>query len=245
MEQRHTTKRSRPRRRSGPGRLSAADAALLPERLLDAAAALFLEDGYAKTTMDGIARKAQASTKTVYSRYDNKAEILAAVISGLVDRTLAKATADISAKLDTGDPRKFLHDIGLQFATLVSEPQTVGINRLVIAEAAQFPELVRSFAQGPGRAVDIIRAAIEQWQHEGKLPVLLEPQTAATIFYDIATSTPRMQALLGSPLNRRALEAHVNAGVDLFLRGLSRDAQSADGSRRAERKQTGTAGSIR
>ena len=46
-----------------------------------------------------------------------------------------------------------------------------------------------------------------------------QPAIAATIFYDMATSTPRLQALLGKPMPPRALEAHVGAAVDLFLRG--------------------------
>jgi AcrR family transcriptional regulator len=211
----------RARRRSGPGRLSAEDLAQLPDRLLDAAAVLFLKNGYAKATMEGIAREARASTKTVYSRYQNKAEILAAVIRRLSERTLAKATTDLSARLDRSDPQRFLREFGLQFATLVSSPETAGINRLVIAEAAAFPELVQSFAEGPARAVAILRAAMEQWQAEGRLPLMPEPQTAAAIYYDMATSTPRMRALLGAPMSRGALEAHIDVVVDLFLRGCA------------------------
>ena len=162
MNRKDGTKRGRPPklgrpRRSGPGRLSVEEAENLPNRLLDAAAALFLEKGYAKATMEGVARAAQASTKTVYSRFDNKGEILAAVIRRLVERTAAQLTAEVDAMVEGSEPRAFLHELGLRFATLVTAKQTVGINRLVIAEAARFPELVTVFSEGPGRAIDIIR----------------------------------------------------------------------------------------
>jgi hypothetical protein len=117
------------------------------------------------------------------------------------------------------EPHAFLYGLGLRFATLVTARQTVGINRLVIAEAARFPELVTVFSEGPGRAVDIIRAALERWRREGRLPLMPESALAATIFYDMATSTPRLQALLGKPLTSRAIEGHVAAAVDLFLCG--------------------------
>src|SRR3954465_4355791 len=60
----------------GPGRLSADELAKLPDRLLDAALHLFDVQGYANTTMEQIAKQAGASTKTIYSRYPNKAAIL-------------------------------------------------------------------------------------------------------------------------------------------------------------------------
>ena len=71
------------------GRLPAEKAAMIPDRLLDAATALVSEVGYANTTMDAIARKAGASSKTVYSRYANKQEVLEAVVRRLMDRTIA------------------------------------------------------------------------------------------------------------------------------------------------------------
>ena len=60
------------------GRLPAEEAAQIPDRLLDAATALFTSTGYGKTTMEAIAKQAGASSKTVYSRFANKEEILAA-----------------------------------------------------------------------------------------------------------------------------------------------------------------------
>src|SRR5689334_6638391 len=65
--------------RNGPGRLSAEDAAALPDRLLDAAFELFSAQGYAGTSMEEIAKKAGASTKTLYGRYAGKAELLKGV----------------------------------------------------------------------------------------------------------------------------------------------------------------------
>src|ERR1044071_5325696 len=50
------TKKKSAKSRGGPGRLSAEDAARLPDRLLDAALELFNERTYAEATMEQIAR---------------------------------------------------------------------------------------------------------------------------------------------------------------------------------------------
>jgi AcrR family transcriptional regulator len=209
---------ARPHRR-GPGRLSAENAEKLPERLLEAAASQFLAKGYARTTMEGIARAAGASTKTVYSRYHGKGEILAAVIRRLVETTISNLQLGIDALHSARAPEDFLSEIGKRFATLVTSPQTVGINRLVLSEAAQFPELATIFSEGPGRAVGIIRMELERWQSEGRLSDVPSAQLAATIFYDMTTSTPRLRALLGSPMSKGEISRHIAAAVALFLRG--------------------------
>src|SRR5690242_18431738 len=70
----------------GPGRLSAEEAAAVPDRLMDAAFLLFSRKGYADTSMEEIARTANASTKTIYSRYANKSELLKAVVERIITR---------------------------------------------------------------------------------------------------------------------------------------------------------------
>ena len=79
---------------NGPGRLSAEAAAAVPDRLMDAAFGLFSRQGYADTSMEEIARTANASTKTIYSRYANKAELLKAVVQRIITRAMAAHAAE-------------------------------------------------------------------------------------------------------------------------------------------------------
>jgi TetR/AcrR family transcriptional regulator, mexJK operon transcriptional repressor len=201
------------------GRPPADEAEKLEDRLLDAAATQFLEKGYARTTMDGIARAANASTKTIYNRYANKGDILAAVIRRLVETTVANLQSGMDGLRPHSDPRTILLKIGTRFATLVTSSQTAGINRLVIAEAAQFPELTRVFLEGPGRAVGIVRQHMEAWKREAEFRAMPEPALAATIFYDMTTSTPRLRALLGTPMSGPEIKRHVEAAVAIFMSG--------------------------
>jgi AcrR family transcriptional regulator len=50
------------------------------QRILDAATALFDDQGYALTTIEAVARRADVAIETVYSRFRNKANLLAAIL---------------------------------------------------------------------------------------------------------------------------------------------------------------------
>lgn len=49
-------------------------------RILDAATALFTDPGYAATTIDAIAARADVAVETVYSRFRNKPNLLVAIL---------------------------------------------------------------------------------------------------------------------------------------------------------------------
>ena len=46
-----------------------------------------------------------------------------------------------------------------------------------------------------------------------------EPSLAAAIFYDMTTSTPRLRALLGTPMSSPEIKRHVEAAVAIFMGG--------------------------
>jgi AcrR family transcriptional regulator len=211
-------------RRSGQGRtpggrLPAAEAAQIPDRLLDAAGGLFAEIGFARTTMDAIARRAGASSKTVYSRYPNKEAVLAAVVRRLLDRAVAASGVAARPDLKADDPRQFLTRVGREMASLSAGGETIGFRRLVMAEAYQFPELAQVFIDMHERAIGVVRGPLEAWRAEGVLPLVPDPRLAALIFVEMAASIPRIRALLGQPLDERETMRIVRTAVDLFLRG--------------------------
>jgi AcrR family transcriptional regulator len=204
-------------RRIGPGRLSAEDAAQLVDRLLDAAWALFSKDGYDRTTMEAIAREAGASTKTLYSRYSDKGEVLQAVVRRIVERiTAARATEGV-ANARGVDPRQFLVGLGREVATAISE-NAAGLNRIAFSEARHFPELAAMYNAAVGNGVGIIRSALEQWRKDGLLPSLTDPDRAAVLCLSMMTDQARIRSAIGQPMSRSEVNAHVNYAAGLFLK---------------------------
>ena len=216
-----TAAKTRKRRPKGPGRLSAEDTALLSGRLLDAAQSVFIEMGYARATMDAIAKAAGASRKTLYARYANKAEMLTAVVNRLLDSALAPHDAEPAPEPKGREPRALLLQIAHELSSLSAAPHIAGLNRLIMAEAVQVPELARLFMDLHERAIATVGRSLESLRSEGRLTHLPPPNLAAMIFIEMVASVPRIRALLGQPLSRKETDALIATAVDLFLRGAA------------------------
>ena len=202
---------------TGPGRLSAEQAAELPDRLLDAATELFSRDGFGKTTMERIAKAAGASTKTLYARYQNKTEVLHDVVRRMAERTIAAQFAVMPADPTQVEPAEYLKGLCGRIAHRIAE-EGAGINKLAFSEARHVPELARMHAQVIGRGRGLIGAALEAWRAQGLLPWLEDAPRAAALCLTMTTDPVRIRTALGAP--DEDIDADVAYAVDLFLRGL-------------------------
>jgi AcrR family transcriptional regulator len=207
--------------RVGPGRLSAAEAAELPDRLLDAALVLFSEHGFAGASMDQIAKRAGASTKTLYSRFNNKTEILEAVITRNVQRTIADVLRGFGLRPAESEPREFLTKFAMQIGMANLVEETAGIMRVSFAEGHRFPVLARLYREVTGRGVDAIANGLRAWRDQGKLDFDHDPQELAKLVFGMLTDIMRIRAVMGDPMSRSELQRHVDLGVEVFLRGLA------------------------
>jgi AcrR family transcriptional regulator len=211
------------RPRIGPGRLSAEATAELPDRLLDSALTLFSEHGFSGASMDQIAKRAGASTKTLYSRFTNKAEILEAVIMRNVQRTVADVLRGFALRPEESEPREYLTKFSMQvgMANLVEE--TAGIMRVSFAEGHRFPVLARLYRETTGRGVDAISNALRIWRDNGKLAFDEDPRDLGKLAFGMMTDVMRIRAVMGDPMPRGELQRHVDLAVDVFLRGIQPD----------------------
>jgi AcrR family transcriptional regulator len=203
----------------GPGRLSAEQAEFLPERLLDAALVLFDERGYAGTTMEQIAKRAGASTKTLYSRYANKADILVASINRLVERALATLATELAADPRGADPRGAIIGLGRRIALGLSAGQGARIGYLLLTEGRRIPELGAIYKAGLARGTGLFRAALERLRADGSLPGLTDLDRTARLCLSMMTDIPRIRAAIGEPMTEAAIDAHITFAADIFLRG--------------------------
>src|SRR5690348_9797611 len=130
--------------RGGPGRLSAEDAAKVSDRLLDAALELFNERTFADTTMEQIARRAGASTKTLYARYSDKAAVVEAVVNRIIKDALEKHAAATSIDPRQVDPRVFIIGLAMRIVTQISGEAT-GLINIALSEARRFPIITKMY----------------------------------------------------------------------------------------------------
>jgi TetR/AcrR family transcriptional repressor of mexJK operon len=119
------------------------------DAILDFARQTFLENGYAATTMSGIAAGLGGSKGTLWSYFSSKQLLFEAVL----DRATEDLRNELSLILQrTDDVRSALHRFCRQFLGNLVQPDAVALFRLVVAESGRFPELGESFFErGPGR----------------------------------------------------------------------------------------------
>ena len=204
----------------GPGRLPAEEAARIDDRLLDAATELFFAHGYERTTMEGVARAAGASTKTLYARYNGKAELLLAAIRHYLARAIP-ATAEAEAAPDGLSARATLRALAWRLARVSSSPEATGLNRLMFAESHRFPELGGVMMAFHDQAVGTVQPTLERLEQDGLIGPLPDPRLSAHLFLEMACSTPRLGAMLGLPMPDPVLGTLIDTAVDLFLDGCA------------------------
>lgn len=119
---------------------------------LDAAVAAFLERGYSRTTLAQVARAAGVSTGTLFKHFPTKAALFGAIME-----QLWQPDSGPDRPCPTpGEPRAGLVAIGHDYARLLRQPTAVPLYRVIIAEAARFPELGQTL-HSRGRQPYLIR----------------------------------------------------------------------------------------
>jgi len=214
--QKKKTARVPPKAKGGPGRLTAEEAARLPDRLLDAALELFNAQGYGGTSMEQIARRAGASTKTLYARFTDKPAVVQAVVNRIIEASLKAAGA---ATPDPGrDPRRFLIALGTEIVTNIGQAGA-GLIQIALSEARHSPVIARMYNATLARGRAIFRGALEEWHAAGLLPDLKDPEMAAMLLISMLTDMARIRTAMGESMSEKEIAAYIPYATDLFLKG--------------------------
>ncbi len=202
-------------KRRSRGRPSTEQAAELREAFLSAALQSFLEKGYAATSIEAIARDAGVAKITIYRQFENKQALFHEVVHRAVGN--ARNTMQATVVRAGADERELLVDLVDRMYLGATEPETLALLRLVIAEAVRFPELAKalyaenSYVLGP--VIDYLAEA----NRAGRLHVP-SPELAAVQLSTLAFGGVRF--FISKPLAGAAERRIWAEGVvDLVLRG--------------------------
>jgi len=201
------------------GRPSEAQAARLREKILDAAADVFFTEGYGAASIEAIARRARTAKRTLYSRFRDKSDLFAAVVHHVVENLRPPNTE----KLFRGTGSDILQQLAEAILHAALNPQAIALHRLILAEAARFPELsdVMHRAGAREEAVTRIAGLLEQESRLGKLKLKSEDAPfAAEQFLQMVVGVPQRRAMgLGKPMSPRELDDWARETVALFVNG--------------------------
>ncbi len=189
--------------------------ALSPEKraqIMGGAARVFAADGYEGASMAQIAGVAGVSKGTLYNYFDTKA----ALFTAYVQETCGHYLETVFDRIDhEGDPAGVLREIGQRMVRMMLSDAGLAMYRVVIAEAAEFPDLARTFFEsGPARSVRFMSAWLAEETHRGRLRVP-DPEFAAEQFFNLCQTRLALRRRL--QMMPEPTEAEVNRVVDASI----------------------------
>lgn len=190
------------------------------QQILDAALTVFLKNGYVGASMDQVAAVARISKQTLYRQFRDKEDLFHEIIVDIgrqVDFPFLEIVRDVA---DSDDIESAIHVLASQLVTAIMAPRVQQIRRLVIAEAARFPDLGRTYwERGFERVLRILADCFERYHQRGMLKVA-NPTTAANHFVGLVLWIPSNRVMFfgrTDAVTAAELAVFANDGATAFL----------------------------
>jgi TetR/AcrR family transcriptional regulator, mexJK operon transcriptional repressor len=184
--------------------------------LVDVAGQVFLERGFAETTMLMIAERAGASKETLYRHFASKKLLFAEIVS----RKALEINGRDAGIVRGGSPESVLSELGLSLLQVILTEDATGLFRMVVTEAVRNPQLGDLFYQrGPGITVNRLVAYLTRASMRGEL-CCENPRYAARLFLGAVASHYHLRCLIQAqrkPPTESEIKRHVAAAVKMFL----------------------------
>ena len=185
------------------------------ETILQIAGDMFLEEGFAGTSMSGIATRLGGSKGTLYNYFESKEELLEAFVRESCmkfwESVFSFAGEDVTV-------RQLLTNVGEAFLRQLDK-DVIRFVRVLIGEAARIPELTRVFWEtGPQAKARLLAERLEQAKARGEFDAA-DCQLAARQFIALIRGQFYFERLLNlSGSSDAAVRVDIAASVDMFLK---------------------------
>lgn len=193
------------------------------QTVLCAARTVFFNHGFSAATTDMIQREAKVSKSTVYAHYATKEALFIAVIEAQC-AAFTSLVPDIEFR--PGRLRETLTELGRAYLLILLSPMGLALFRVVIAEAARFPALARTFyLAGPAVIAKKVALHLAQAMAAGEVDLgELGREAAASQFSNLVRSEPQLQCLTHPDAAPSAAQVDlwVEAAVTTFMRAYGR-----------------------
>ena len=157
-----------------------------PHQIIDAAVAVFGENGLAGARLEDVAKRAGVSKGTIYLYFPNKEALFAEMIRSTIvaqilrdeenlDHAAGTATEEVNAYID-------------RWFAFMRSPTMQTIHRLIIGELHRFPELIRFYAdEVVTRKMHLVDRLIRRGVETGEFREV-DPETTGRILGAIISS---------------------------------------------------------
>jgi len=136
-----------------PGRPKAADLEARHQCLIQTAGQLFLKLGYGKVSLELIAREAHVAVRTIYVKFGGKSGLFQSVLIANRDRFITPNQMES----DQRPFKEIIDEFGEHFFDMITAPEALAVQRMVIAESKTNPEVGTSFYEaGPRQTREML-----------------------------------------------------------------------------------------
>ncbi|EQB14930.1 TetR/AcrR family transcriptional regulator [Sphingobium lactosutens] len=197
----------------------------LSRRIIGVATSMFLDKGYAATTIEELACELRASKRSIYNRFADKASLFKAVTVSYAAQSLQTIDHCIT---HGSPPEEQIHQACLNVLGLFLTPDVVAIERVVVHEAGQFPEIVPILESARLSAMHRLQpaiAALGRWSVDEA-----HTRDAAQILWDLTIAAQVRGAALGlwRPEVTEQTRTEMRKRINLFLHGYAALIQSQE-----------------
>ena len=198
----------RPRRGTEASRL---------DTILAAASRAFLREGYDAVSIGQMAREAGVSTRTIYNRFRNKADLFSAVVTRFIERDTVSVVSP--GEFYVMDTKQALTIIAQRLADRARRPDFMALLRTVAVEARRFPALAAKIRERDKARVDTAIADYFRRQVHRGVMAISDSDVAAALFVQIVCAELHEYWLLLAADEMRKLNCGVglNLSVEIFM----------------------------
>ncbi|MCW1428350.1 TetR/AcrR family transcriptional regulator [Novosphingobium sp. JCM 18896] len=209
------------RKRNRAGRPTADELERRKLKVMEVATDMFVNRGYAATTLLDIAKVAGVATRTLYQHFGDKEAIFQEVIfardTAKIDKPVFEPGDDLVSAL-----RKAAH----YSSQVALRERSIELMRLMIAESARFPELMSSVATAIfSRFTRNVAQLFTQLAENGLIPEGDHDQSAE-LFIDLMLGQRTVMIYFGWA-QATPTEADIEAKIELFIKGRFGGIESA------------------
>lgn len=184
--------------------------------MIEAAAELFLERGYEKTSLGDVVKRSGGSLATLYAAFGSKEGLFEAIVAEISEQILVEFAEQ---ELESQSLEQALLIFGERFLAMILCPHALQWHRMCLAEGHQFPALREALLRsGPGR----VRARLADYLAANADRLRLDdPGEAAGHFVALLKSEILFAAVCGDEvdLSPERVTHQVHRAVDVFLHG--------------------------
>ena len=189
------------------------------QQILNAAITLFIEHGFAATSMELIAKNADVSKQTVYSHFGNKDDLFSASVESKCE---SLKILDLSLH-DLSEPHKVLFQLAKNFTDFLTSKEACAVHKICVFESSAYPQVSDIFYQsGPLRVTKQVTLLMEKLNQQNVLS-MDNPKHAALQFLSMIKGEQWMQVEFNTQerISTEEVDEYLRSCVEFFIRGYA------------------------